>query len=72
MKKTPATDLLDALRATMPPVVVPPGYYTVRQLAIETGAAERTVRDKLAALKVERQRFKPDGRRAEWFYRLAS
>lgn len=37
MKKNAAKDLLEALRATVAPTEVPPGFYTVQQLAKQLG-----------------------------------
>ena len=70
MKKNPAKDLLDALMADAIPSVVPPGFYTIRQLVEKTGMTERSVRRKLAGLRCEVTKFRVGGKPVP-HYRMA-
>ena len=58
MKKNAATDLLDALRASVVPTEVPPGFYTVVQLAQHLGIDRRTMAGRLAKMTLEKKLFK--------------
>ena len=53
-----ATDLLDALRAAVVPTEVPKGFYTVKQLAQQTGQTESVVLKHLSKMGCERRMFK--------------
>jgi len=75
MKKNPATDLLDALRATVVPAVVPPGFYSLRELEAKTGESRSILSKKIATLKAECRMFRVrSGQRtmAVMHYRLSA
>ena len=58
MKKNPAIDLLEALRASVVPTEVPPGYYTLKELRQQTGMDASTLGRRLKSMGAECRLFK--------------
>jgi hypothetical protein len=58
MKTNAASDLLEALRASVVSSEVPKGFYTVKQLSQDTGLSESIIRKRLAGIKHKRKVFR--------------
>lgn len=58
MKRDHAKDLLELLSAESVPCEVPPGFYTVEQLALKTGIGRCTIASRIKSLATEKRMFR--------------